>query len=73
MIDFNQPIKHLYSRSDFNFILTLKGDCYSWGTNLFGRLGFPNTIKNQKIPTQIKILTKIQTRAMGKYHCIAIT
>jgi alpha-tubulin suppressor-like RCC1 family protein len=73
MIDFHEPVKHIYSRSDFNFILTLNGDCYSWGTNVFGRLGFPKTISSQKIPTKIKSLTKIKSVSMGIHHCIAIT
>ena len=40
--------------------MTLNGDCYSWGTNVFGRLGFPKTISSQKIPTKIKTLSKIK-------------
>lgn len=73
MIEFNQTVRHLYSRSDFNFIVTKQGDCYSWGSNLFGRLGFANTIKNQKFPAQVKSLNKVKSISMGKYHCIAIT
>jgi alpha-tubulin suppressor-like RCC1 family protein len=54
-------------------VVTLEGECFSWGTNLFGRLGFNNMIKNQKLPTQVTSLTKIKSISMGKYHCIAIS
>jgi alpha-tubulin suppressor-like RCC1 family protein len=73
MIEFNDTVQHLFSRNDFNFIVTLEGNCYSWGSNLFGRLGFANSIKNQRFPVQVKSLSKIKSVAMGKHHCIAIT
>lgn len=74
LIDFNEPVKKVYSRSEYNFLVTLNGDCFSWGNNLFGRLGFGvrNSTKNQKIPCRIKELNKISSVSMGKYHCIAV-
>jgi alpha-tubulin suppressor-like RCC1 family protein len=73
MIEFNETIRWIYSRDDYNFVVTGKGECYAWGCNLFGRLGFTNAIKNQKLPLQIKALPKIRSIAMGKHHCIGIT
>ena len=66
-------VKEAYSRSDYNIVLDESGNCYSWGSNIFGRMGFPNQIKVQKIPTIIPLEKKILSVAIGMYHVIAVT
>jgi alpha-tubulin suppressor-like RCC1 family protein len=35
--------------------VTKAGKCYTWGCNIFSRLGIGNNIKNQKYPIEVKI------------------
>ena len=48
-----------------------EGGIYSWGTDVFGRLGLEGNSKVQRIPRMVS-LDKIVTLGVGKHHVIAV-
>jgi len=49
------------------------GDAYSWGSNLFSRLGIVSPEPKVRIPKQIILPTKLKKIAIGSYHVFGIS
>lgn len=71
-------LERVYSRSDYNIALC-NGKVYSWGSNLFSRLGI--TPDNQhltqlspktRIPKRVNLPFKISKIGIGNYHVVAV-
>jgi alpha-tubulin suppressor-like RCC1 family protein len=66
----------IYSKSDYNIVIS-NGELYSWGGNLFSRLGLisintANPISKIRIPQRIDLPVKIIKVGIGIYHAVAV-
>jgi alpha-tubulin suppressor-like RCC1 family protein len=66
----------IYSKSDYNIAIS-NGELYSWGSNLFSRLGLTSIIAGNQIskirkPQKIDLPVKIIKVGIGMYHAVAL-
>jgi alpha-tubulin suppressor-like RCC1 family protein len=70
-IKFVEPIRHSLTDGDSHMALSISGNLYVWGSNLFGQLGQGDNIKRDQ-PTKVKIGAPINSMAITS-STVAIT
>lgn len=68
-------LEEIYSKSDYNVVIC-NGKVYSWGCNLFSRLGqlvASSQLPKVRVPRLIVLPEKIVKIGMGTYHVVAVS
>ncbi len=73
LAEIDLPFCDVKSHRDYNIGTTKEGDIYSWGCNLFGRLGLEEKVQKNKIPKQIDIDVQVIQVSLGNSHVLART
>lgn len=67
-------LQKVYSKNDYN-IAICNGKVYSWGSNLFSRLGFVDAkskLDKIRIPKHVDLPNTIQKIGIGNNHVVAV-
>ena len=70
-----KSLDKVYSKSDYNIALC-KGKVYSWGCNLFSRLGqvtHSSQLPKVRIPREVLLPEKVVKIGIGVHHVVAVT
>lgn len=70
LCEFEEQVDRVYANSDYSVAL-VGTDIYSWGNDMFYRLGTPTTTSRaQKIPKRLAVEGVVGV-GMGEYHAVA--
>jgi len=53
--------------------VTMTGELWAWGNNLFGRTGLGESSGSTQIPTQVGVATNWASASAGEWHTVAVT